>query len=76
MNWMEQMGASQETLEELQRSSTDESKLMFCMDIERQSTENIEMTERQLKLEGNPLLCMRLRQQLTSDAADEREHTT
>ena len=71
-NWMEQMGASKETLEELQRSGTDGSELMFCMDTERQSNENIEMVEGQLKLAGNPLLCMRLRQRLTSEATDER----
>ena len=72
-NWMEQMGASQETLEGLQRSGTDGSELMFCMDTERQLNEHIEMVEGQLKLAGNPLLCMRLRQRLTSEAADERE---
>ena len=31
-NWMEQMGASKETLEELQISGTNGSELMFCMD--------------------------------------------
>ena len=70
MNWMEHMGAPKETLEELQQSGTDGSKLMFCMHIERQSNENIEMVEGQLKLAGNPLLCMRLRQRLTSEAFD------
>ena len=53
-NWMEQMGASRETLEELQISGTDGSELMFCMDTGRQSNENIEMVEKQLKLAGNP----------------------
>ena len=72
-NWMEQMEASRETLEELQMSGTDESELMFCMDTGRQSTENIEMVENQLKLAGNPLLCVRLRQRLTSEAEDERQ---
>ena len=69
-NWMEQMGASKETLEELLRSGTDGGELMFCMDIGQQATENI---ERQLKLAGNPLLCMRLRQRLTSEAEAERQ---
>ena len=50
------MGASRETLEELQISGTDGSELMFCMDTGRQSNENIEMVEKQLKLAGNPLL--------------------
>ena len=72
-NWMEQMGASRETLEELQISGTYGSELMFCMDTGRQSNENIEMVEKQLKLAGNPLLCMRLRQRLTSEAEDERQ---
>ena len=72
-NWMEHMGASKETREELQRSGRDESALMFCMEAERQSNENIEMVEGQMKLAGNPLLCMRLRQRLTSEAAGERE---
>ena len=70
---MEQMGASKETLEELQWSGTDGNELVFCMDTGRQSNENIEMVEKQLKLAGNPLLCMRLRQRLTSEAANERE---
>ena len=72
-NWMEQMGASKDTIEELQRSDTDVSDLVFCMDTGRQSNENIEMVERQLKLAGNPKLCMHLRQRLTSEAANERE---
>ena len=42
-NWMEQIGASKETLEELQRSGTDGSELMLCMDTGRQSNENIEI---------------------------------
>ena len=55
-NWMEQMGASKETLEELLRSGTDGSELMFCMDTGQQANESIEMIEKQLKLAGNPLL--------------------
>ena len=72
-NWMEQMGASKETLEELLRSGTDGSELMFCMDTGQQTNENIEMVERQLKLAGDTLLCMRLRQRLTSEAEAERQ---
>ena len=72
-NWMEQMGASKETLEELLRSGTDGSELMFCMDTGQQTNENIEMVEQQLKLAGDTLLCMRLRQRLTSEAEAERQ---
>ena len=72
-NWMEQMGASKETLEELQRGGTDGSELMFCMDTGRQPNENIEMVKKQPKLAGNSLLCTRLRQRLTSETTDERE---
>ena len=72
-DWMEQMGASRETIEALQISGTDGSELMFCMDTGRQSNENIEMVEKQLMLAGNTLLCMRLRQRLTSEAEDERQ---
>ena len=61
-DWMEQMGASNETLEELQRSGTDGNELLFCLDAGRQTNENIQMVEKQLKLDDNVLLCMRLRQ--------------
>ena len=68
------MGASKETLEELLRSGTDGSELMFCMDTGQQTDANIEMIEKQLKLAGNTLLCMRLRQRLTSEAEAERKN--
>ena len=71
-NWMEQMGASKETLEELQRSGTDGCELIFCMDTLCQTNENIEMVEKQLLLSANPLLCMRLRQRVTCEAEAER----
>ena len=71
-DWMEQMGASKETLEELQRSGTDGCELIFCMDTFCQTNENIAMVEKQLLLSGNTMLCMRLRQRVTSEAEAER----
>ena len=72
-DWMEQMGASKETLEELLISGTDGSELMFCMDIGHQSNDIIEMVETQPKLAGSPLLYTRLRPRLTCEAEDERQ---
>jgi hypothetical protein len=66
------MGASKETLEELQRSGTDGCELIFRMDTLCQTNENIEMVEKQLLLRANPLLCMRLRQRVTCEAGTER----
>ena len=71
-DWMEGMGASTATIEAVQMTQLDGAELVFCMDTETQTLEQIQVCERQLKLEDNDILCMRIRQRVTAQAADDR----
>ena len=71
-DWMEGMGASTATIKAVQMTQLDGAELVFCMDTETQTLEQIQVCERQLKLEDNDILWMRIRQRVTAQAADDR----
>ena len=59
-DWMEQMGALEETLKALQLHGMDGSELVCCLNSEKRKEEDRQITIDQLKLTNSPLTRMRI----------------
>ena len=71
-DWMEQMGASPETLEALQLHNMDGAELAYCLNPKREK-EDIEIIVDQLKMEGSPITRMRIMSRIEGEVTQEEE---
>ena len=70
-DWMEQMDATQETLEALQMHNMDGSELVHCLNSKKREKEDAQITIVQLKMTGSPMMRMQMQSRIESEVAQE-----
>ena len=71
--WIRQMGASEKTLVEMRSSKIEGAELVYAINTNRHTAEDIRAVRRQLGVQQNVILCMRIERRIFAEIEEDKE---
>ena len=72
-NWISQMGASEKTLIEMRSSRIEGAELVYSINTNRHTAEEIRAVRRQLGVQQDVILCMRIERRINAEIKEDQE---